>query len=102
MVQIIISARDKERVIRHAHTLGDACQSLVRSQKSYHHHIEIMGPIEAPFAKIAANFRWQILLKGHRSQILHHFLHQLIEQNPRQFVMRGVRVVVDVDPVFMM
>jgi len=102
MIQIIISGRNKDLANRHARTLGDACHTLLQSNKSYRHRIEIMGPIEAPFARIAANYRWQILFKGHQSQLLHHFLHQLISENPRLVAFRGVKVVIDVDPVFMM
>jgi len=102
MIQIIISGRDKDLVNRHARTLGDTCHILIQSNNSFRHRIEIMGPIEAPFARIAANYRWQILFKGHRSQLLHQFLHQLINENPRLVGIHGVKVVIDVDPVFMM
>ncbi len=102
MIQIIISGQDKDHASRHARTLGSACHSLVQTNKSYRHNIEIMGPIEAPFARIAANYRWQILFKGHRSQLLHQFLHNLISDNPRLLAVRGVKVAIDVDPVFMM
>ncbi len=102
MIQIIISGRNKDLVNRHARMLGDACQSLVRSHKSFRHRIEIMGPIEAPYARIAANYRWQILFKSRQSQLLHHFLHQLIGDNPHLSSVRNVKVAIDVDPVFMM
>ena len=102
MIQIILSGRDKDLVKRHARTMGDTCHRLARSHKSYRHHLEIMGPLEAPYARIAANYRWQILFKGHRSRILHQFLHQFVDENPRFLAIRGVKVGIDVDPVFMM
>ena len=102
LIQIIISGRDKDLVNRHAHRLGDTCHTLVQSNTSFHHHIKVMGPLEAPYARIAANYRWQMLFKGHQSQLLHRFLHALMSENPRIFNARGVRVVIDVDPVFMM
>jgi primosomal protein N' (replication factor Y) len=61
-----------------------------------------MGPIAASLTKIAERYRWQILLKGMRVKALHQFVSQLLFENPTVFNSRTVRVVIDVDPMFLM
>jgi primosomal protein N' (replication factor Y) len=61
-----------------------------------------LGPIEAPLFKIAKKYRWQILLKGLEVRSLHRFLHNLWFENRATIDRRDVKVVLDVDPIFMM
>ena len=62
----------------------------------------MMGPIEAPYAKIAARYRWQILFKGHQAWLLQRHVRELINSNPSLMSDRNVKTTIDVDPVFMM
>jgi primosomal protein N' (replication factor Y) len=61
-----------------------------------------LGPIEAPLPKIAEHYRWQMLLKGSPAKTLHWFVERLVAENPSLFGQRPVKVIVDVDPHFMM
>jgi primosomal protein N' (replication factor Y) len=61
-----------------------------------------MGPIEAPLSRIAGYYRWQILLKCAHGGALHRFVDQLVSDHPQVFAARSGRVVIDVDPLFMM
>jgi primosomal protein N' (replication factor Y) len=102
MIQIKITGRDKKKAEQHAQVLGDLCDVLKKSNRSYLTFMEILGPIEAPLSRIAKQYRWQIILKGLRVKPLHRFVHQLIFENPSILNNRNVKVVVDVDPLFMM
>jgi primosomal protein N' (replication factor Y) len=64
--------------------------------------IEILGPIEASLPRIAQFFRWQILLKSVRTKALHDFAGRLMADHATSFGRRDVKVVIDVDPYFMM
>ena len=99
MIQLKISGKDKLRTKEQARYLGDLCEGLKANRPSDYDSIEIMGPIEATFAKIANRFRWQILLKGMQAGALHKFIGQLLADHPTAFHHRQVRVVIDVDPV---
>nr|MBC8361760.1 primosomal protein N' [Candidatus Desulfatibia profunda] len=102
MIQLKISGKDKQKTRQHALAVGDLCREVQKSDSVFRNNVEILGPIEAPLAKIASHYRWQILLKGLKVSPLHRFLHKLMFENKAIINSRSVRVVVDVDPFFMM
>jgi len=102
MIQIKISGRDREKTGCQARVIGNLCEDLKKSTKSFLMFLEIMGPIEAPLSRIARRYRWQILIKGFRVRPLHQFARRLVFENPSMFNDRNVKVAVDVDPYFMM
>ena len=102
MIQFKISGKDKKKTQKHAQTLGDVCNILQKSDKSFLKSVKILGPIEASIAKIAKRYRWQILLKGLNAKLLHQFVKHLLFKNKSIFSNKSVKVVVDVDPFFMM
>ncbi len=103
MIQLKISGKDKTQTKNHAHIIGKICGRLLKRHTHFSKSIDILGPIEAPLLKIANHYRWQILLKGKDTVRLHEFVHQLIFKNmPKKNQSGNVRVVVDVDPFFMM
>ncbi len=62
----------------------------------------MMGPIEAPYAKIASRYRWQILFKGNQAGLLHRYVRKLMLLSPSLMSNRHVKITIDIDPVFMM
>lgn len=99
MIQLKISGKDKSKTTDQARHIGDLCNALKATRPSLYDTVEIMGPIEASFTKIAKRYRWQILLKGLRAGELHQFIGQLLADHSTAFHHRGVRVAIDVDPV---
>ena len=55
---------------------------------------EVIGPAESPLARIRGRFRWQLLLRGTDSGLLH-----LLTQKILEGAGMGLEVHVDVDPV---
>lgn len=102
MIQLKISGKDKFKTQEQAERLGSLCHALKITNPALCGSVEIMGPIAASLTKIAGQYRWQILLKGVRAKALHHFVSQLLFENPTAFNSRTVRVVIDVDPIFLM
>jgi len=102
MIQLRISGRDVQRTRQLAEGLGEHCRSLKALDSERFGALDIMGPIEAPLARIAGHYRWQILLKSVRGAALHRFVDQLIANHPQMFSARSGRVIIDVDPLFMM
>jgi len=102
MVQLKISGKDEEKTRQHALGIGSLCHGLLKNDTQLNKHIEILGPIEAPLPRIAGRYRWQVLLKGHKVKPLHRLLHRLWFDNKAKISSRSVKVVVDVDPYFMM
>ena len=102
MVQLKISGKDPEKTRQHAQAMGDLCHTLRKNNRSFLTSVEILGPIEASLAKIAKRYRWQILFKCPSIKQLHRFLHQIWFEGKANISTRGVKVVLDVDPFFMM
>ncbi|MBT8373382.1 MAG: primosomal protein N' [Deltaproteobacteria bacterium] len=102
MIQLKISGKSKEKTRQHAHAVGELCRVVQTSKQSFLKMVEILGPIEASIPRIASRYRWQILLKGMGVNPLHQFIRKVLLENTAHFNNRNVKVVVDVDPIFMM
>ncbi len=102
MIQLKISGKEQPRTKDRALKLGNLCQSLKTSNLADYASVEILGPIESSLAKIAQRYRWQILLKCTHARALHQYVSQLMAENPAVLNQRGVRVSIDVDPIYLM
>jgi primosomal protein N' (replication factor Y) len=65
--------------------------------------LALLGPAEAPVAKIQNRYRWHFLLKSPSSRLLHHWLRMALAEiaSARQ-QLHGVRLSVDMDPLTFM
>lgn len=100
-VQLRISGKHMENTKQHALLMGDIINHM-KHEKSYSDAIVVLGPIESAMHRIANQYRWQIILKGHRAKQLHRFVKALISKHPTLFNNNKAKVIVDVDPIFMM
>jgi primosomal protein N' (replication factor Y) len=102
MAQLKVSGADRDETMEHAAATGEVCRRLLSTAPDLQKGIELLGPVEAPLARIAQRYRWQLLLKGRDSLVLHRFLHRLQDDRTAVFRHAHVKVVVDVDPYMMM
>jgi primosomal protein N' (replication factor Y) len=61
------------------------------------HEIEVLGPAEAPIAKIRNQFRYHLLLKCGQHKTLNQFIQKLISDS--KWIPKQTKVSVDVDPL---
>ncbi len=66
--------------------------------KNHSGKVEMLGPSPAPLVQIKGRYRWQLLIKGERVAYLQRIVRSLTEEGKK---LKGVRVEVDVDPLFM-
>ncbi len=64
--------------------------------------IEVLGPVEAPMAKLKGKYRQQILIKSRSSKALNLLLKEVEKGSVRVLSSSGVRLIIDVDPYQMM
>jgi primosomal protein N' (replication factor Y) (superfamily II helicase) len=65
--------------------------------------VALLGPAEAPVAKVQDRYRWHLLLKAPTSRLLHRCLHAaLAEIAQARQQLHGARLSVDVDPLTFM
>ena len=77
MIQLRITGKDKDATFGWADKLGARCRELTDSCKTFA-EVQILGPAEAPLHRIADQFRWQLLLKGHRTDVLHALVGEIV------------------------
>ncbi|QTA79130.1 Primosomal protein N [Desulfonema limicola] len=101
IIQLRISGKNIDKTRETAQVLGRLCREKQKKNTAFLRNIEILGPIEAPVAKIANQYRWQMLIKGNKIKELHQFTRQVGAENPKVFNDSKVKVIIDVDPFFM-
>jgi primosomal protein N' (replication factor Y) len=72
----------------------------LKSQQKVYENIEILGPAEAPIAKLRGQFRYHLLLKGLDHRHLNAFCHQIL--GDQKWLPAGVRISADVDPLHLL
>lgn len=60
---------------------------------------EVLGPVQAPLARVKKNFRWQLVLKGEKVLQINRVLLPAVERIENRF---PVQILVDVDPTIML
>jgi primosomal protein N' (replication factor Y) len=102
LIHLRISGKDKARSGEIAQEIGACCHELKASKPDAFSSIEALGPITSPLPRVAGHYRWQILLKGEGVGPLHRFVRELLTHNRPLFSNRQVKIVVDVDPFYML
>jgi primosomal protein N' (replication factor Y) len=101
MIQIRLQSADKDRTAAAARELGDLGGRAKQADADYQ-TIDILGPLEAPLSRIANQYRWQLLIKSPRVDSLHRFVRQLLFDSGSNLTKGGVKISLDVDPLFLM
>ncbi len=94
VVLLLFKGKDEHAVARAA----GLCTQALRAQVPP--DIEIMGPVQAPIARIQRTYRWQVLLKSESHSHLNAAVRQVVGFNARGS--GGVSMAVNVDPVSML
>jgi primosomal protein N' (replication factor Y) len=97
-----ISGKNKENARKGAILIGRLSRTLQSENRIYLKELIILGPGEAPLAKIANRYRWQIFLKSHRIKTLRSFISDLLFSNGSIKKFPHLQVAIDVDPYDMM
>lgn len=105
LASLIFEAEDPGAVERAARGYAAIGKRLFAQDASWVDHVSLLGPAQAPLAKLRGKTRWQILLKGRQRAPLRAFLTQLLQGaghfDPKA-AFPGVNIIVDVDPQSMM
>ncbi|MFC1821681.1 primosomal protein N' [Thermodesulfobacteriota bacterium] len=85
-----------------AERLGEGCQKILGRWPKRGKEIQVLGPAEAPLAKLKGKYRWQILIKSKSAQLLHYYLEQVEGYSRKILRGSGVSMIVDIDPYQML
>lgn len=99
LISIRIQGTQLNRVGEAARLLSDRAKQLKQRAPVYQ-TIEVLGPAEAPLAKLRGNYRFQLLIKGLDHRLLNGFCHQIL--GDQSWTPSGVKFSVDVDPLHLL
>ncbi len=102
LARLQIQGAGREATERVARRLGRGMEEIRRERDSWRGGMQILGPVEAPIARIKGKYRWQIMIKGDRASRLQQYLVRLEPLFNRLTRGTDVNVVVDVDPYQML
>jgi len=96
-----LQGADKKRTDEAVRQVGSDVRSILRRWPKRGKEIQVLGPVEAPMARLKGKQRWQFLVKSRSPALLRHFLLE-IERSSKWLRSRGISLVSDVDPYDML
>ncbi|GAG39579.1 unnamed protein product, partial [marine sediment metagenome] len=85
-----------------AQQMGEKIHNILKRRSSGKKDIKVLGPVEAPVAKLKGKYRQQILIKSRRHGYLNQLLKEVGKGSAQILSSSGVRLIIDVDPYQMM
>jgi primosomal protein N' (replication factor Y) len=79
-----------------ARLLAKRAEAL-KAQFPQYESVEVLGPAEAPLAKLRGQFRFHLLLKGPNASVINAFARQTMGNE--DWVPTGIKILLDVDPI---
>ncbi len=93
---------NRESAVKEAAGVTAGILRLEKEKSRWGDSLEILGPVPAPIARIKGKYRYQLLLKGENSRMVHKAA-GIIQQAEKGVIQgKGVQIVLDVDPVDML
>ncbi len=96
------SGNSRENTESYARKTGSELRRILKGWPKRGKEIHVLGPAEAPLAKLRGKYRWQMLLKCKRSELLHYFLRRARDVSRSVLSRSGVNMVIDIDPYQML
>jgi primosomal protein N' (replication factor Y) len=94
MINLQMSSLNREKGREGAMSIA-AFARLLCQETSAAARIDVLGPAEAPIARIKGRHRWQLLLMGKDSRALHTLVKDILAGTKQ----KGLEIKVDVDPM---
>ncbi|MGE5086602.1 MAG: primosomal protein N' [Bacillota bacterium] len=96
LVSFRIQGTHLGKVEETARLLARRAQSL-KSQYPQYNPVEVLGPAEAPLAKLRGQFRYHLLIKSAQASLANPFSRQLL--GDQHWVPSGTKILIDIDPM---
>lgn len=98
LVCLRLKGNSSEKTADAAQCVGSALRGILAGWPKRGKEIQVLGPVEAPIAKIKGKYRWHLLLKSRSISLLRHLVQTARERSKAQLRPAGVQLTVDVDP----
>ena len=94
--------KNQKETVEMANKIGSEIKAILKRWPKRGNEIQILGPAEAPLAKLKNKHRWQILIKSKGTELLHYLLKEVEGLSRNILKKRGVAMIIDVDPYQML
>jgi primosomal protein N' (replication factor Y) len=101
LINIRIEATSQKRATKAAEEMGEWGRKLLKKEL-YGGRIEILGPSPAPLVKLKGKYRYQMLIKGKKVNVLHRFVEEVVGETKKRWPGGGISLTIDVDPISVM
>ena len=95
MINLRISSKNEAKAAETAQRAAKFAHAAVQRRKSKIRAVSIIGPAQSPLTKIKGSYRWQLILKGTDTGILHDLTAEIMKAMGRE----ASNIKIDVDPV---
>jgi primosomal protein N' (replication factor Y) len=102
LINLRLEDNSEKRITRFAQALEALVQRKFKEDPKLGEQLEALGPAMAPLGKLKGKHRYQMLFKGKQWKPLHEFVEKLLAEMEAEIPGRGVKLIVDVDPVHML
>jgi primosomal protein N' (replication factor Y) len=102
LINFRLESNTEARLSRYARELEGLVRRILREDGVWQGEVEALGPSMAPLARLRGKFRSQMLFKGKKWSSLHDFAERLLLRAEAEIPVRGVKLIIDVDPVHML
>ena len=102
LINLRLEANSESRLLKYTQALDQLVQQMLKAEKKFMGQVEALGPSTAPLGRLRGKFRCQMLFKGKKWSSLHDFAEQLLQKIEAEISIPGVKLIVDVDPVYML
>lgn len=93
---------DQKYTATMAKKVGQEIRGLLECWPKRGARLKVLGPAEAPLAKLRGKHRWQILIKSKGAELLHYLLRDVERFSKRMLRGSGANMIIDVDPYQML
>jgi primosomal protein N' (replication factor Y) len=97
-----VQGNQQEVTAAMAQRVGRRMMGILEKWPKRGKEIKVLGPVEAPLAKLKGKYRWQILVKSEGAGLLHYFLREAEGFARKMLRSSGVNLIMDVDPYQML
>jgi primosomal protein N' (replication factor Y) len=99
MVNLRLIGPVEEEVQGAAARMGQSARRILAANPSRYRDLEVLGPSQAPLARIRGRYRYHCFLKGNPARLLLAFTREVLS-DCRDLISRGkVQLEIDVDPI---
>ena len=102
LVCVRLQGNSRARTEQSARYLSERLKKTLERWPKRGKEIQILGPAEAPIAKLRGKYRWQILIKSKSPYLTQRLLRVAKKSSASALKTKGVQLILDVDPYQMM